>query len=633
MSATPPPDDDRTVIVGASGPAAPFKPATHNALPIGTRVGEFEIIGLVGEGGFGIVYLAYDASLDRNVALKEYMPSELAQREDGSRVAVKSQRHSETFLAGMRSFINEARMLAQFDHPSLVKVYRFYEANGTAYMVMPFYEGVTLKQALAELGTPPDENWLKGLLAQLLDALETIHARQCYHRDIAPDNILILRDGKPLLLDFGAARRVIGDMTQALTVILKPGYAPIEQYAEVPNLKQGPWTDLYALASVIYFAISGKPPVPAVARVMSDPLVPLSQAASGRYSAGFLSGIDAALAVKPEGRPQDVSEFRRAVGIEEWHTPTRRVAAPAIAAAAAPPKASASASTASRRSIVPIYAAAGVGLLFAIGVSIAIFQSRSEPPLPSDRQAQAPAAQVPAVDTNGAAQEARTIPVPFEEFATHAANRLAGFDCARLDATLEGGVAHVRGHVAAEADLQRITAEVGTIRGVQRVDSRGVSVFPPPYCEVVTLLAPFAERPGSLRVALKDGRTTIVEGSKLVAEAAAADFPGYLYVDLYDLDGHVAHMLPNSVESRNQVKPGQRLVLGEHGVKWIAEPPLGKHLLVVMASGSPLFPRGRRELVENGDAYLRELRESLARRTADEPFAVYYTMIDFLPKR
>ena len=306
---SPTQDPDRTVVL-AAGDAA----RVGNALALGTRMGEFEITGLVGEGGFGIVYLAHDHTLDRSVALKEYMPSDMARRTPGGAVSVKSARHAETFETGRRSFVNEARLLARFDHPSLVKVYRFWEANGTAYMVMPYYEGVTLTTALRDLGGPPDEAWLKRLLSQVLDALEVIHAERCYHRDIAPDNILMLPEGTPVLLDFGAARRVVGDASSALTVILKPGYAPIEQYAEDPGLKQGPWTDLYALASVAHFAIMGRPPVPATARLLSDPQKPLVIAAAGRYSDAFLSGIDAALSVRPEERPLNINEFRDALG-------------------------------------------------------------------------------------------------------------------------------------------------------------------------------------------------------------------------------------------------------------------------------------------------------------------------------
>jgi serine/threonine protein kinase len=311
-------DNDRTQMPGdQSGRMTSSDPTDGNALPPGTVLGEFEIKALIGAGGFGIVYLAYDRSLDRHVAIKEYMPSAFASRTGDASVVVKSSRNTETFEAGLRSFINEARFLAKFDHPSLVKVHRFWEANGTGYMVMPFYKGVTLKQACIEHLVQPDEPWLKNLLSQLLDALDVLHGAQCFHRDIAPDNILLLDDGRPLLLDFGAARHVIGDMTQALTVMLKPGYAPLEQYAETPSLKQGAWSDLYALAAVAYFVIAECPPPPSVARVLSDPMVPLEKSARGRYGAKFLRGIDAALAVKPGQRPQSIAEFRRTLGLDQ----------------------------------------------------------------------------------------------------------------------------------------------------------------------------------------------------------------------------------------------------------------------------------------------------------------------------
>lgn len=288
-----------------------------NGLPLGTTLAEFEITQVLGEGGFGIVYLATDHSLQRRVALKEYMPSSLATRSGVTAVQVKSARHQETFEAGLKSFINEARLLASFDHPSLVKVYRFWEANGTAYMVMPFYEGRTLKDHLRDLSKPPDEAWLRDLLAPLTQALEVIHADQCYHRDIAPDNVILLGNShqRPLLLDFGAARRVIGDMTQALTVILKPGYAPVEQYAEIPDMKQGAWTDVYALAAVVYFTITGKTPPPSVGRMLNDTYVPLAQAAAGRYDARFLEALDRALIVRAEARTISIAQLRTEMGL------------------------------------------------------------------------------------------------------------------------------------------------------------------------------------------------------------------------------------------------------------------------------------------------------------------------------
>ncbi len=343
---TPDEDDDRTTI-RPTGPArtlpsappamstvpptvAVAPPADHgdHSLPVGMRLGEFEITQRIGEGGFSIVYLAWDHSLERKVALKEYLPFSIASRTGAATVAARSERHRETFDAGLKSFINEAKLLAQFDHPSLVKVYRFWEANGTAYMVMPFYQGETVRDRVRTLPGAPDEAWIAQLLLPLAEALKVIHDAQCYHRDIAPDNVLLLAEtGRPLLLDFGAARRVISGMTQALTVILKPGYAPIEQYDEIPGMKQGPWTDVYALAAVVHWLITGKTPPPSVGRMLRDAYVPLAQTAAGRYSPRFLAAVDRALAVMPEQRTPSIEALLGEMGLVD-HRPAPAPAAP-----------------------------------------------------------------------------------------------------------------------------------------------------------------------------------------------------------------------------------------------------------------------------------------------------------------
>ncbi len=280
----------------------------EHALPEGTLIEDFEIVRQIGEGGFGIVYLAWDAALERHVAIKEYMPSSLAVRAEASlEVRTRSKGDRDTFDAGLKSFVNEARLLARFDHPALVKVFRFWEANRTAYMAMPYYEGPTLKAALAKMGCPVPEEQLREWLHPLLDALSALHRENCFHRDVSPDNILLTAAG-PLLLDFGAARHVISDRTQALTTMLKPGFAPIEQYGG--TMMQGPWTDLYALAGVVHYAITGRSPAASVVRVVKDSVRPLASTHAGDYSDGFLRAIDAALAVKPEARPQDVAQFR-----------------------------------------------------------------------------------------------------------------------------------------------------------------------------------------------------------------------------------------------------------------------------------------------------------------------------------
>jgi serine/threonine protein kinase len=409
MELTELPEDDRTVMA----PSAPTgtderasQPSGDNALPIGTVLGEFEIIGLIGEGGFGIVYLVYDHSLQRKVALKEYMPAGLASRKSGTTVA-KSRQHLETFQAGLRSFINEARLLAQFDHPSLVKVHRFWEANGTAYMVMPFYEGRTLRDTLRQEEDPPGELRLKQLLQHLLDALEIIHTESCFHRDIAPDNILILKDGRPLLLDFGAARRVISNMTQNLTVILKPGYAPIEQYAEMESMKQGAWTDIYALAAVMYYAIAGKTPVPAVSRIISDSLEPLSRLESGqgRYTPAFLHAIDKALAVNPEERPQSVADFRALLDLAAPAPSPRVDLSPSGTKATIEPRAAVAPANGSPEFTRPTGSPAmlygsGAVVLFAL-VAAAWFFTREEPaqsPEPETTQEMIVAEPAPPVD-------------------------------------------------------------------------------------------------------------------------------------------------------------------------------------------------------------------------------------------
>ncbi len=301
-----------------------------HALPAGTRIRDYQILGLLGEGGFGIVYLAMDVLLERQVAIKEYLPTSIAWRGTGNlQVVVRVARDQDTFALGLRSFVNEARLLARFDHPSLIKVHRFWEENGTAYMVMPFYRGRTLQRTLERLGRRPREAELRAWLAPLMDALQVMHAENCYHRDISPDNVLITDSG-PMLLDFGAARRVIGDVQRALTVVLKPGFAPIEQYGDTPGLKQGAWTDVYALAGMLFAAITSRRPPPAVARLMDDPMPKVAEVAVGQYSAAFLQAIDRGLALLPKDRPQSVAEFRALMDDPDY------VAPPAEPAATAP---------------------------------------------------------------------------------------------------------------------------------------------------------------------------------------------------------------------------------------------------------------------------------------------------------
>ena len=283
---------------------------TPSALPAGTRLGEFEVLNVLGVGGFGIVYLAFDHALEREVAVKEYMPASLAGRTETMHVSLRSQSDADTFALGLKSFVNEARLLARFDHPSLLKVHRFWEANGTAYMAMPVMRGRTVKEIRLEMVGPPVEAWLRALLDPLLGAIGKLHSEGVYHRDIAPDNIQIEPGGRPVLLDFGAARRVLSDKSQTLTAILKPAYAPIEQYAEAGAVKQGPWTDIYALGATLHFLLLTRPPPPATTRAVHDEASLLTPQVLPGCSAAFLNIIDWMLAPRPSDRPQSVAALR-----------------------------------------------------------------------------------------------------------------------------------------------------------------------------------------------------------------------------------------------------------------------------------------------------------------------------------
>lgn len=304
--------------------ATPASIAHHvDALPPGTRLDEFEVVALLGVGGFGMVYQAFDHSLLRFVAIKEYMPTALAGRVDGQSLRVRSVSDEPSFQAGLASFVEEARLLAQFDHPSLVKVFRFWQANQTAYMVMPLYSGMTLKQARAHMRTPPPEDWLRKVLWSVTSALRVLHDAQTLHRDISPDNIFLQDQGPPVLLDLGAARRAISDHGQKHTAVLKVNYAPLEQYMDADaHLQPGPWSDLYSLGAVVHGCLCNDTPLPATLRAIRDRMVSFSRVARTvrkqfgvEYSRSFVDAVAQCLALQPEKRPQSIDAFLQTMGM------------------------------------------------------------------------------------------------------------------------------------------------------------------------------------------------------------------------------------------------------------------------------------------------------------------------------
>ncbi len=287
----------------------------RNAIRAGQRLHWYRIDSVLGQGGFGITYLAHDTNLDEPVAIKEYLPADLAVREDDCSVNPLSASHDEAYRGGMRRFLDEARTLGRFRHGSIVRVRNVFEANNTAYMVMDYEEGETLQHVVSR-DAPVPEARLRAMLLPLLAGLEQVHAAGFVHRDIKPANIFMRRDGTPLLLDFGSARHAVGRRTRTLTTLVSPGYAPFEQYFSKGHA-QGPWTDIYALAATLYKAISGRPPLSAVDRSecllkgVPDCFVPVREIGAGHYSPAFLAAIDHGLAFRAEHRPQSVGVWRQ----------------------------------------------------------------------------------------------------------------------------------------------------------------------------------------------------------------------------------------------------------------------------------------------------------------------------------
>ena len=280
------------------------------ALAEGTSlVGDYTVERVLGAGGFGITYLARESELNRLVTIKEYFPSDFAARKDGLEAVPRSLESTPDYTWGLERFVSEAQTLARFNHPHIVGVHRYFRANNTAYMVLHYEEGQSLKSWLKSLGRVPRQTDLDRIVAPLLDALEVIHDAEFLHRDIAPDNIIIRKDGQPVLIDFGSARGEIARHSKTISALVKPGYSPYEQYAE-KNSRQGPWTDIYALGSTLYFCITKKRPPDSVLRVTKDEYRPAAEAALGAYRKRFLSAIDTSLAVDIGSRPQSVKAWR-----------------------------------------------------------------------------------------------------------------------------------------------------------------------------------------------------------------------------------------------------------------------------------------------------------------------------------
>ena len=280
----------------------------RHTLPSGHRLGRYRIERYLGAGTFGITYAAYDEDLGRRVAVKEYLPSEWAVREADDSVVVKTKSDEGDFRWGLGRFTEEARSLARFSHPNIVGVYEHFTAHGTAYLVMEYVEGETLEGLLRRKGTLTEAEIEQSVLP-VLTGLEFVHEAGMLHRDIKPGNIVLRRDGMPVLIDFGAARQAVGARTRAVTSLVTHGYSPLEQYST--STRQTTASDLYAFCAVLYRCIAGRAPTDATDRALGTALVSPQEAAAEReYSDGLLQGIEKGLALKTESRPYGTFELR-----------------------------------------------------------------------------------------------------------------------------------------------------------------------------------------------------------------------------------------------------------------------------------------------------------------------------------
>ena len=280
----------------------------RDALPPGTRLREFELLEVLGRGGFGITYLGWHTNLDITVAVKEYMPPPFAIREVDGSVHPKTENHAGEYEWGLDEFLKEAQTLARFDHPSIVRVRDFFRTHGTACMVMDHLKGQTL-YSLYEAEQTLNESRLRALLTPILAGLELVHAAQTRHCDIKPGNIMLTDDGTPVLIDFGAAEIAAAEHSQLVQTVVMPGYSPFEQYG-ADRRHHGPWTDIYALGAVLYRGMTGVVPSDAPSRMQADDLEPAAQASQGRYGRSLTDAADFALRLRIADRPQTIDQFR-----------------------------------------------------------------------------------------------------------------------------------------------------------------------------------------------------------------------------------------------------------------------------------------------------------------------------------
>jgi len=621
----------------------------HNALPDGYKLHWYEIHAILGRGGFGITYLALDTNLNHEVAIKEFLPTDLAMRASDSSIHPISDDHTDTFGWGLNRFITEAQTLAQFRHPNIVLVHSVFEANGTAYMVMEYEKGESLDEAynLHRLTTEDD---LLGLLFPLMDGLQRIHESGFVHRDIKPKNIYLRDDGRPVLLDFGSARQALGVETRTLTTLVSPGYAPFEQYnATRESDKQGPWTDIYALGATIYRGMSGKNPVDALARANAklegtkDILEPAVELGKDKFSVQFLESIDSALRFAPEDRPQSIAEWRAM--LPDWEE-AATVAAPSgtvrgprggsvdrdapteltpetarddhftdegtlIVGDGMGRPGAASRPGSAKKSPLMI----AVAVIAVIGIAIGVWRMQSGT---GPEKVTTAAAPPEAPKGEPAAVETSPTPAPAPELSTsEVATILGGMPCAVLRASVNQNERSitVSGYAAGPKTVKTIVSGLEETGGLAKLNNE-IREVPPVFCQTLELYAAYwnANNDSGFGTAIGTPKpdNLFVEGERLVLDISTPTYDSWLYVDYFDHEGNVVHMMPSPGEVNNQIGKNKSFQLGEEGDigLWEVAPPFGTEIIAVLSTSAPVFDGARGE-VEGSNNYRAALLKRL----------------------
>ena len=622
----------------------------HNALPDGYKLHWYEIHAILGRGGFGITYLALDTNLNHEVAIKEFLPTDLAMRASDSSIHPISDEHTDTFGWGLNRFITEAQTLAQFRHPNIVLVHSVFEANGTAYMVMEYEKGESLDQAYTSnrLNTEAD---LLALLYPLMDGLERIHESGFVHRDIKPKNIYLRDDGRPVLLDFGSARQALGVETRTLTTLVSPGYAPFEQYnATRESDKQGPWTDIYALGATIYRGMSGKSPVDALSRANAklegskDVLEPAVELGKDKFSHRFLEAIDHALCFAPEQRPQAIAEWRAM--LPEWEdaaaapggtivrgrrsgqidrgTPTEISSdtvpdnhftddGTLIVGDGVPRPGETAPARSSRKNAVLMLVA--VVAVVGIGIGVWRMQMTTAPVEGSNATATAPVTAPKSNEPSSAGTSTTQTATAPKPSLGEVATLLDTMPCSVLQASMNGPSVLVRGYVAGAKVMKRIEDGLGKVTGITEVKNE-IQDLPRIYCQTLELYAPYwkTNRDAGFGTAIATPKADneFQEGERLVVDIGTPTYQSWLYVDYFAQDGSVVHMMPSPGEVFNQGDARDSFQLGEAGDigLWEVAPPFGTEMVVVLATSAPVF-EGAREELEQGNDYRAALLKRL----------------------